>query len=81
MKLQSIDTKPEVEQVWLSLLQKSSCTTRIFQVCAMTNMTINLSKRAISRANSDLTKKELDILFVKYHYGHELANRLTNYLA
>jgi len=73
------DTKPEVEKFLLSLLQKSNSATRIFQVCSLTNMTINLSKRAISRVNPDLCKKELDILFVKYHYGNALAEKLSDY--
>jgi len=73
------DTKPEVEKFLFSLLQKSTSAARIFQVCSLTNMTINLSKRAIGRVNPDLCKKELDILFVKYHYGNELAEKLSDY--
>ncbi|RJP67665.1 MAG: hypothetical protein C4539_10055 [Ignavibacteriales bacterium] len=74
------DTKPEAEKILISLLQKSNLANKILQVCSLTNMTINLSKRAISRANPDLCKRELDILFVKYHYGKILAEKLSNYL-
>jgi len=41
---------------------------------------INLSKRAISRANPDLNEEENNLLFVEYHYGVELVYRLRKYL-
>jgi len=46
----------------------------------MTDTVRFLSRRAIERQNPGLSKREIDLLFVKYHYGSELAERLREYL-
>jgi len=55
-------------------------TQKFEQVQSFSASILKLSKRAISRANPDLTEDEKNILFVEYHYGVELANRLRKYL-
>ncbi len=47
----------------------------------MSSLTMRLSKRALARANPDKNKKELDLLFVKYHYGDDLYQRVNQYLS
>jgi hypothetical protein len=76
MTTQSIDTNPEVEKHLIFLLRNSSVAKRISQTQHLTKTMLQLSRRAISRANPKLSAEELDILFVKYHYGDELANKL-----
>ena len=41
---------------------------------------MQLSRRAIARANPDLSEKQIDLLFVAYHYGDNLALNLEKYL-
>ena len=80
MITQSRDTNPEVERVLISLLRKLSTTQRIEQVLSFSSSIIKLSKRAIARANPDLSEEEKNILFVRIHYGNELADNLRKYL-
>jgi len=47
---------------------------------SLSSTVINLSKRAINRANPNKDKTELDLIFVKLHYGNELADKLKLYL-
>ena len=80
MITQLTDTNPEAERVLISLLRKLNTTQKLEQVQSFSSSIIKLSKRAISRANPDLNEDEKNILFVEYHYGVELANRLRKYL-
>jgi hypothetical protein len=74
------DTDPKIEQVWISLLRKASTSKKLAQVCSLTHTVLSLSRRAIERRNPGLSDREIDLLFVRYHYGAELAERLREYL-
>ena len=76
MTTQSVDTNPKVEKVLISLLRKLSTEEKLNRALRFSSSIINLSKRAISRANPGLSEDEKNILFVEYHYGVELANKL-----
>jgi hypothetical protein len=39
-----------------------------------------LSKRAIARANKDLSEEQVNLLFIEYHYGKDLAGRVEKYI-
>lgn len=80
MRTQSSDTNPKVEKKLIELIQQQSISQRLSRAVYLTSVTLNLSKRAIARANPKKSKPELDLLFVEYHYGIELANRLKNYI-
>lgn len=80
MVTQSIDTNPEVERILISLLRKMSISMKFNQIQSFTASMIKLSRRAISRANPNLSEQEKGILFVKYHYGNEMADRLQTFL-
>jgi hypothetical protein len=80
MVTQSRDTNPEAEKFLITLLRKRTISEKLDQVLEFSSSIIKLSKRAISRANPNLSKQEKDILFVKYHYGKELADKLRAYL-
>jgi len=45
----------------------------------MTQTILQLSQDAIAKANPGLSEQELKILFARYHYGNDLANRLQEY--
>jgi hypothetical protein len=76
---QSMDTDPKVEKIFVSLLRKISFAKKFNQMQSFSSIIIKLSKRAIARANPNLSKQEKDILFVKYHYTDELAADLQKY--
>ena len=80
MRTQSIDTDINAEEFLISLIRKASTSRKMAQVRSLSKTTIQLSKRAIARANKDLDERELDLLFVEYHYGNDLANRIKKYL-
>lgn len=83
MKLQSDninDTNPEVESILIEMLSKLTTSQRIARTLSFSSTILNLSKRAISRANPDKSKTELDLLFVRLHYGNELSDKLKLFL-
>ncbi len=80
MITQSPDTHPDAEKVLISLIRKANPSQKIHQVRSLSKTVILLSKRAIARANPDLNKREIDLLFVSHHYGQDLADRLRKYL-
>lgn len=80
MKTQSIDTHPKAEEVQIRLIRQATVAQRIGKMRSLTSSLMGLSKRAIRRANPEASQDELDVLFVKYHYGEELAARFQAYL-
>ena len=80
MTTQSIDTNPEVERVLISLIRKLSMEEKLNRTLNFSSSIINLSKRAISRAIPDLSEDKKKLLFVKYHYGNDLAYQLRKTL-
>ena len=80
MRTQSQDTHPEIEKVLISLIQRSSIAKRISKVRSLSETTIKLSRRAITRANPGLDKTELNFKFISYHYGEDLEFHLRKYM-
>jgi hypothetical protein len=73
------DTSPEAEKVQIELLRRCSVAERFAKVRSLTARTFGLSKRAIARANPDLSPQELQIKFIELHYGKDLADRVGRY--
>lgn len=73
------DTNPKAEKVQIELIRKASVAERISLVRSLTQTTVQLARRAIKRANPNLSDREIDILFVEIHYGTQLADRLREY--
>lgn len=80
MLTQSFDTDPKAEKVQISLIKRASIAERASLMRSISNTTIGLSRRAISRANPDANDEQLDLLFVSHHYGPKLADLLRKYL-
>jgi hypothetical protein len=76
----SVDTHPNAEQVQISLLRQASAAERISRACSLSETVIQLSHRAIRRANPELNEQELNLLFVSYYYGKELSDHLRSFL-
>jgi len=79
-KTQSRDTRPEMEKVYINLIRKASAGEKLAQVRSLSRTTLQLSRRAIKRANRELTEDEIDLLFVSHHYGEKLARGLKRYI-
>lgn len=80
MITQSSDTAPEAEKVQIELIRQSSVSRRIAIVRSLSQTAMYLSRRAIRRANPSLSEREVDLAFVAYHYGDDLAERLRSYM-
>ncbi|MCK5075538.1 MAG: hypothetical protein KAR38_04135 [Calditrichia bacterium] len=80
MRTQSIDTRFEAEEVLISLFRKASTAKKFSQIRSLSQTVLQLSRRAIARANKELSERQIDILFVSNHYGKEIATNLENYL-
>jgi hypothetical protein len=80
MRTQSIDTRFETEAVLISLIRKASGAKKFSQIRSLSRTTFQLSRRAIVRANKDLSDRQIDLLFVSIHYGEKIAANLKKYL-
>jgi len=80
MKTQSIDTHQKTERMLISLLKNKSTAKKFSQIRSMSQTTIQLSKRAISRVNKSFDENQINMLFINYHYGKDLAERVKKYL-
>lgn len=80
MKPQSIDTHPKTEKVLISLLRNKSLAKKLSIIFSMSQTAIQLSKRAIAKSNPSLNDAQINLLFINYHYGKELAERVETYL-
>ena len=74
------DTSCTVERQQIRLLQTLDNRGRFQLASALSATTRMLARRAIRRANPSLSEEEIDILFVRYHYGVELADRLSKFM-
>ena len=75
------DTHPDAEKVQIELLRKKTVSERFALVRSLTAFTIDLSRRAIARANPDLSPDELRIKYIELFYGKDLAQRVRDYLS
>jgi len=80
MTTQSADTHPGAEKVLIELQRRKSRTEKLNQVRSQSQVTMALAKRAIARANRELGELEVDLLFIRLHYGESLARRVSEYL-
>ena len=74
------DTNQKVESILIEMLRKLTISQRLAKTLSFSSSVINLSKRTIYRANPGKSKSELDLIFVRLHYGNELADKLKLFL-
>jgi len=77
---QLTDTNAKAEKIQITLLRKLSLSERISRLRSLSHTVINLSRRAIRRANPELSEKELNYKFIAYHYGDEIADKYKKYV-
>ena len=73
------DTQPEAEAVQFELLRRMTTAQKFELTCALTDMAIDQSRRAIERRFPDLSPSEVDLKFIELHYGADLAERVSRY--
>jgi hypothetical protein len=74
------DTHPDAERVQIELTREMTGAQRVAQLRSQTAFVVGLSRQAIARANPQLTEQEVNLLWVEYTYGKDLAKRLRGYL-
>ncbi len=74
------DTHPEAAEFQIALLRRATVAQRLSMTRSLSRTVIQLSRRAIARANPELTEQEVNLIFVAHHYGTELARRLREYI-
>lgn len=80
MRTQLSDTNPKIEDIQINLMQQKSVPQKFAVIDSLSSLTIRMSKRAIARKNPNLSKRELNLLFVKFNYGEELYEKVSKHL-
>ncbi len=80
MKDKISDTDPEAEKVLIELSRNATVAEKFAIVCSLSQTVIQLSRQDIIKANKGISDRDVDVFFVKLHYGPELANGLSEYL-
>ena len=80
MRTQSTDTHAKTEAALIALLRKAKPPQKFAQIRSLSQTTLSLSRRAISRKNNTLSEDELNTLFIEYHYGRDMADRFQSYM-
>jgi hypothetical protein len=80
MSEQPNDTHQEAEKVLITLIRNASIAERMSHVRSLSETVMYLSRRAIQRANPNMTELELDLAFITLHYGKPLADKVREYL-
>jgi hypothetical protein len=76
----SSDTHPDAAEVLLGLIRSSTVAQRLHRMNSMSATVIGLSRRAIRRADPNLTGREADLRFIELHYGTDLARKVRERL-
>lgn len=69
-----------MQRAQIKLLSKAGPDRRGQLASQMSNQAHWRAMQAIAKANPELSKLEQKILFVKIHYGQDLAQRVKSYL-
>jgi hypothetical protein len=80
MKTQSVDTHLLAESKLIELIKSKSTSQRLLNTLTLTSTALNLSKRAIRRANTGMSKSDLDNIFVEHYYGKQTAMKVKKYI-
>ena len=73
------DTHPEAERVQIGLIRKMSIARRAALASHLTDRWYWQSRRAIERVCPELSEVRQKVLFVRVHYGEDLARRVRDH--
>ena len=68
MITQSIDTDPKAEKVLISLIRKTTPAKKLSQVRSLSQTMMQLSRRAIARANQEFDEQENELVTYLYKF-------------
>jgi len=68
------DTHPAAAEVQLKLLREAGPTRRFQIARALTRQVVELSRAALRRRHPSANEREIDLLFVEFHYGKAAAD-------
>jgi hypothetical protein len=74
------DTSREADAIQVELLRQATPERRGRLALMLSDTMRHLARGAIARASPALSERARDLLFVRVHYGRELANDLGQYL-
>jgi hypothetical protein len=74
------DTHPEIQERQVALIRNAGLVERAQRMRSLSRTAVYLSRRAILRAHPDYSQQEANLLFVRLHYGDDVADRLRNHL-
>ena len=75
------DTHPDAEAVQIELLRQASVAQRLNMMRSLTRVAVAASRRACEKTHPEMTREEIDVLFVELNYGRDLADRVRQRLA
>lgn len=73
------NTHSKAEQALISLLKEKCTSEKMSLVRSLSQTVVQLSRRAIARANPDIDKDQIDLIFINLHYGEDLAKKVQRY--
>ncbi|MBN1130008.1 MAG: hypothetical protein JXA71_13535 [Chitinispirillaceae bacterium] len=76
----SRDTDLQTEQLLVSLIRQSSVPRRLARMRSLSQSVMELSRRAIKRANTTASDDELSVLFIHHFYGESLARNFRRFI-
>ena len=74
------DTTPDAERMHVQLLRRAGPFKRSGMASSITNWCLEAAREGLRRARPHLSQRELDLLFVEFNYGRELAMHVRRYL-
>jgi hypothetical protein len=80
MNTQSIDTHKKSEHLLISLLREKTAAKKFALIRSLSQSTIQLSKKAIARANKNMDDDQVNVILIDLHYGRELAQRFQRFI-
>ncbi|MCS7282430.1 MAG: hypothetical protein RMK65_06455 [Anaerolineae bacterium] len=77
----SPDTTPEAARVQMELLRRATVAQRFRPTRSLSQMAMELARRALRRRMPEASETEVNLAFVALWYGQDLAEELRRYLA
>ena len=75
------DTSPVADRVQMELLRRAGPQRRSAMMLSLTDVALTSARRAIARAHPEATEDQRKIIFVRLHYGEQLASEYAAWLA
>ena len=74
------DTSADADRVQMDLLRRAGPQRRSEMMLSLTDVALTSARRAIAQAYPDATEEERKVIFVRLHYGQQLADEYAAYL-